>query len=93
MQRHAGYNLVHNVVEPHVPYSWPTINSMMENAVQVDLEFIPEDIAQFLGDTKKPGKKAASWGRTLAASLSMLGNFLVSYRADGRTRTYRQPED
>jgi hypothetical protein len=89
----SGYNLVHNVVEPHVPYSGSTIHSMMENAVQVDLEFIPEDIAQFLGDTKQPGKKAASWGRTLAASLSMLGNFLVSYRADGRTRITPEGSD
>jgi len=89
----GGYNLVHNVVEPRVPYSWQTINSMMENAVQVDLEFIPEDIAQFIGDTKLPGKKAARWGRTLAASLSMLGNLLVSYRADGRTRITPEGSD
>ena len=89
----SGFNLVHNVVEPRVPYSWQTINSMMENAVQVDLEFIPEDIAQFLGDTKMPGKKAARWGRTLAAGLSMLGNLLVSYRADGRTRITPEGSD
>jgi len=89
----SGYNLVQNVVEPRVPYSWQTINSMMENAVQVDLEFIPEDIAQFIGDTKQPGKKAARWGRTLAASLSMLGNLLVSYRADGRTRITPEGSD
>jgi len=89
----SGYNLVHNICEPRVSYSWQTINSMMENAVQVDLEFIPEDIAQFIGDTKLPGKKAASWGRTLAASLSMLGNLLVSYRADGRTRITPEGSD
>ena len=89
----SGYNLVHNVVEPRVPYSWQTVNSMLENAVQVDLEFIPEDIAQFLGDTKIPGKKAARWGRTLAAGLSMLGNLLISYRADGRTRITPEGSD
>jgi hypothetical protein len=89
----SGYNLVHNVVEPRVPFSWTTINSMMENAVQIDLEFIPEDIAQFLGDTKHPGMAAARWGRTLAAGLSMLGNLLVSYRADGRTRITPEGSD
>ena len=40
-----------------MPYSYLTINSMLENAVQCDLEFIPEDIAQFIGETKFPGKK------------------------------------
>ena len=89
----SGFNLVQNVVEPRVPYSWETINSMLENAVQVDLEFVPEDMAQFLGDTKAPGKKAASWGRTLAASLSMIGNLVVSYRADGRTRITPEGSD
>lgn len=54
--------------------------------MHLDLEFIATDIAQFLGETKTPGKKAASWGRTLAAGLSMVGNLVVSYRADGRTR-------
>jgi len=89
----SGFDLVHNVVEMEVPYSYETINSMMENAVQVDLEFVPDDIARFLGDTKVPGKKAAAWGRTLAASLSMLANFLVTYRADGRTRITPEGSD
>lgn len=81
----SGYDLVHDVVEMRVPYSYQTINSLLEQTVLVDLEFVPEEIATFLGETAAPGKKAASWGRTLAASLSMCANLLVSYRADGRT--------
>ena len=45
---------------------------------------VPYSVDKFLDETKVPGKKAASWGRTLAASLSMLANLLVTYRADGR---------
>ena len=81
----SGYDLVHNVVEMQTPFSYNTINSLLENAMQADLEFIPEDIAKFMGDTTTPGKTAAAWGRTLAASLSTIANVLVSYRADGRT--------
>ena len=82
----TGYLLVHDVLEMKMPYSWATLNSMFSNAVQVELEFIPEDIATFLGETKIPGLKAASHARSLGASLSMLASLLISYRADGRTR-------
>ena len=82
----SGYDLVHNVMELSLPYSYETINSMIENAVKVDLEFVTSDIDQFLLDTNVPGLKAARWGRTLAASLTIAINFLVAYRADGRTR-------
>jgi len=82
----SGYDLVHNALEMRSPYSYTTINSMLENALQVDLEFDPQEISKFIGETKIPGKKAAVWGRSLAASLSMLAGLLVNYRADGRTR-------
>lgn len=82
----TGYDLVHNVLETSVGYSWHTINSLLKNAIEVDLEFMPEDIAHFIGDTAQPGLKAAGWARTLGAALSMIAATLMSYRADGRTR-------
>ena len=82
----TGYVLVHDVLEMKMPYSWATLNSMFSNALQVELEFMPEDIASFLGETKVPGLKAAKHARSLGASLSMLASLLISYRADGRTR-------
>jgi len=82
----SGYDLVHNAIEMQIPYSYQTLNSLLSGAIQLDLEFIPEDISKFLGETKVPGKKAAMWGRALASCLSMLATSLVNYRADGRTR-------
>lgn len=82
----TGFTLVHDVLEMRMPYSWETMNSLFENAVQVELEFIPEDIATFLGETKAPGLKAAAHARSLSAALSMIAALTVSYRADGRTR-------
>ena len=82
----TGFDLVHNVLEMRSPYSWETINSLLENAIQVDLEFVPEDLATFLGETKGPGLVAAGHGRTIGAALSMIAASMVSYRADGRTR-------
>ena len=82
----TGFDLVHNVLEMNTPYSWATVDSLMSNAIQVDLEFIPEDIATFLGETKAPGLKAATHGRVLGTALSMVAALTISYRADGRTR-------
>lgn len=82
----TGYALVHDVLEMRMPYSWPTMNSLFKNAVEVELEFVPEEIATFLGETKAPGLKAAAHASRLGASLSMIAALLVSYRADGRTR-------
>jgi hypothetical protein len=82
----TGFDLVHNVLEMITPYSWDTVDSLLSSAIQVDLEFVPEDIATFLGETKAPGLKAASHGRVLGSALSMIAAHTISYRADGRTR-------
>lgn len=82
----TGFMLVHDVLEMKMPYSWATMNSLFSNAIKVELEFIPEDIATFLGETKSPGLKAAAHARSLGAALSMLASLTISYRADGRTR-------
>ena len=82
----TGYALVHDVLEMRMPYSWPTMNALFKNAIEVELEFIPEDIATFLGETKAPGLKAAAHARSLGAALSMIAALTISYRADGRTR-------
>jgi hypothetical protein len=82
----CGYDLVHNAIHQPIPhYSYTTTESMLKQAISVELEFVPEDIDSFLGTTKSPGLAAAGHGRTVAAALSTLASFLVSYRADGRT--------
>ena len=89
----TGFDLVHNVLEMNTPYSWATVDSLMANAIQVDLEFIAEDIATFLGETKVPGLKAAAHGRVLGSALSMIAALTISYRADGRTRVTPEGTD
>ena len=81
----SGYDFAHNVLMQTAPYSMVTINSLFENAIQTELEFVDDDIAKFEAATAVPGKAAASTGRVVAAALSTISNLLVSYRADGRT--------
>jgi hypothetical protein len=82
----SGYMLVHDVLEMRTPWSWQTMNAFFANAVRVELEFVPEDIATFLNDTKVPGLRAAGHARTAGASLSMIAAVTTSYRSDGRSR-------
>lgn len=83
----SGYSLVHDVAEPAISeFSYTTLNSLLEQGIKVDLGFVEEDVEAFLEDTKYPSVKAAkNGGRTVASSMSILANFLISYRADGRT--------
>lgn len=67
-------------------YSYSTIDSLFEQGVQADLEFVQEDVEQFLQDTSKPGLLAAqNGGRSVSAAVSLIANALIPYRADGRT--------
>ena len=83
----TGYSLVHDIAEPvSSEFSYKTINSLLKHGINVDLEFVQEDVDAFLEDAKVPGLKAAKNGaRSVAAAMSVIANFLISYRADGRT--------
>lgn len=83
----TGYSLIHDIAEPvSSEFSYKTINSLLKHGINVDLEFVQEDVDAFLGDAKVPGLKAAKNGaRSVAAAMSVIANFLISYRADGRT--------
>ena len=83
----SGYSFVHDVCQPvSSEFSYTTINSLLEQCINVELQFVQEDVEAFLEDTKLPGIKAAKrGGRPVAAAMSIAANFLTSYRADGRT--------
>jgi len=82
----VGYSLVHDVLEmTKSNFSYATIESLVKQAVNVYLDFTPDEVASFLETAQKPGMDAACHGRTVAASMSILSAFLVNYRADGRT--------
>lgn len=79
----SQYDLVHNIIEMNLGYSYETIESLLQHFVGVDLEFIPEDIERFLHETRTPGLKAAGWGRTTASAVSLATNAHILYAADG----------
>ena len=81
----SKFDLVHNVTMQELPYSWKTIESLLEQAIKTELGQVPKEIDAFVAETSAPGLCAANHGRTLAASLSIIASFLVSYSADGRT--------
>jgi len=82
----TGYDFVHNVLEmTNSNFSYATTDSLFKQAINVYLDFMPEEVDAFLEATKLPGMTAAKQGITVAASASILAAFLVNYRADGRT--------
>jgi len=80
-----GYELVHNMIDQDFPFSMHSLNSMYEHAIGMELEYNPDDIAQMKDATARPGMRAAVWAQTIAAASSTVANYLVAYRADGRT--------
>ena len=80
-----GYELVHNVIDQEFPFGLTALNSMFENAIGMELEYNPDDIQQMKDATSRPGMRAAVWAQTAAAACSTVANYLVAYRADGRT--------
>lgn len=80
----SGYSLVHDIVERGVPMSLKALNSLYAAAVSVDVCQDKNDVSAFLKDTKSPGLKAAACARVVASATSLIVNYLVAYRADGR---------
>lgn len=80
-----GYELVHNIVDQEFPFSIQTLDSLFEHAVGMELEYNADETQQMLSATAYPGMKAAVWAQTIAAACSTAVNYLVAYRADGRT--------
>jgi hypothetical protein len=80
-----GYDLAHDVIAKPFPFSHETLNSLLEHAIGVELAFDPEEQRTFLQATSKPGVAAAEWMQTIAAACSTAANYIIPYRADGRT--------
>lgn len=80
-----GYELVHNVIDQEVPFDLPTLNSLFEHTIGMELQYDGEEVQKMLQATSAPGLKAAVWAQTVAAACSTAASYLVPYRADGRT--------
>ena len=79
-----GYSLVHDIVERGAPMGLRTLDSLFEAGIRTDNCHDQNDYATFMSATATPGMVAAREARTVASATSLVVNFLVAYRADGR---------
>jgi len=76
----SGYSLLHDAVERGSPFDLKTLNSLFQTGITA----IVGDTTTFMSDTDRPGSKAAKSAFVVASATSLVVNFLVAYRADGR---------
>lgn len=83
----SGYAPLHDFGPSNrCAYSYSTINSFFEQGINADLDFVQDDVAAFLEDTKSKGLVAAEkGGRCVSSAVSLMANAMIPYRADGRT--------
>lgn len=79
-----GYSLLHDIVERGSPVSLKTLNSLFETAITMDFAQNADAVQAMLDETATPGLKAAKHAQSVASASSILVNYLVAYRADGR---------
>lgn len=82
----SAYTLIHNVIKAMPAQSYATIDALLAHGIATDLECDEDDIKSFYDDTAAPGMKAARQASTLAAALSLIASYSISYRCDGRSR-------
>jgi hypothetical protein len=80
-----GYDLVHNILDREFPFDIDTLDSLLENATGMELDYDDLQVIHFLEQTSTPSLEASLWAQTIAAACSTVANYLISYRADGRT--------
>lgn len=79
-----GYSLLHDIVKRESSVSYETLSSMFEAAIRAELGQVEQEVDEFLAQTSKPGKAAADRALIVANAASMVTNFRMSYREDGR---------
>ena len=79
-----GYNLVHDIVDRGSPFGLDVLDSLFQAGIENDCCQDSKTISSFIEDTASPGLKAAKQARVVASAASLVVNYLVAYRADGR---------
>jgi hypothetical protein len=79
-----GYSLVHDIVERGSPVSLHTLDSLFAAGLRTDCCHDKNNYDAFMSATSVPGIMAAKEARTVASAASLVVNYLVAYRADGR---------
>ena len=81
----TGFSPVHDIISGPFPFGMPALNSLFEATIGMELEFDEENIQKLRDSTQEPGLRASNWAQTIAAATSVAVNYLIAYRADGRT--------
>ena len=97
----SGYTIVPYVVDQVFPFGAKVLNGLLERAIGIETrpatgsgalhpdykarELARPTLEAFLEATCKPGVAAAEQAPVVATALSDIANFLMPYRADGRT--------
>ena len=84
-----GYSLLHDILERDQPYSLKTLDSLYRQAFKTVFADSGSDIAgsinQLISDTTtRVSEVAKKHGNTIAHATSLVVNYLVTYRSDGR---------
>lgn len=81
-----GFILLHDVLDTEWPFTTDALSSLLENTIQTTFGLDADEIKAFESKASKPGIEAAQYGHTVCGALSIVANFLVAYRADGKTQ-------
>ena len=84
-----GYALLHDIVERNQPYSLETLDDLYGQAIKTvfydSVAEVDNSIENMIADTKSKGSVAAkTYGQTVASATSLVVNYLIAYRSDGR---------
>lgn len=79
-----GYSLVHDILDRGSPIGLKTLNNLFKAAIAVDALQDKTDIKRFETVTRNPSLEAAKEAGAVASAVSIMVNYLVAYRADGR---------
>ena len=79
-----GYSLVHDIVDRGSHIGLKALNNLFKAAIAVDACQDKTVIKKFEGATINPGIEAAKEAGAIASAVSLMVNYLVAYRADGR---------
>lgn len=84
-----GYSLLHDIVQRDQAYSFETLDGLYKQAFKAVFADsgagVDEKIAAFLADTVARGSTVAQkYGNAVAYATSLVVNYLVTYRSDGK---------
>ena len=80
----AGYSPVHDIMDRRSQLPDEVLDSLFKASILAELGNDVNAYERFMAGTAFPGGRAAEEAQTLASATSILVNFLIAYRADGR---------